>query len=366
MQFNREDIDRILETVDPVDVLDFCGVTPFSVSSSDIRCGCPIHNGQDPNFSLFYDSVRGKWRFKCFSHSCEKKTPFGSDLIALLMASRGMNFREAVILLSNLSGIELTESEESYLDKKEREYIKECNSQFNTARKYEIETYPEILIDNLVDDGWGILDQYLKTPERNSSLEEVIHFEVYPGLDKTGALRAYIPLHDDRNRLIGITGRVMDTVLEYPPIVRKNGSLKFPPKYDNNPGLKKSGILYNLNRAKKYSKEGIIVVEGQFDAIRMHNYGYPNTVAKMGSILSDKQVALLYKYTTSVILLVEDCSKVDPETGNILSIENKELELEKLAFGMKTSVAYLEKDPDSSSKEEVDKAIKDAELVKNI
>jgi DNA primase len=165
---------------------------------------------------------------------------------------------------------------------------------------------------------------------------------------------------------VGLTGRAMEGVLEYVPTKRKDGRVRMPPKYDNTPGFKKSSILYNLNNAKNYAKNGIIVVEGQFDAIRMHNYGYPNTVARMGPVLSDRQVALLYRYTTSVILLIEDCNKLDNETGKVLSLENKNKDLEKLNFGMKVSVAYLEKDPDSSTKQEIDLALQNREIVKNI
>lgn len=366
MRFSREDIDRVLENVNPVDVLDLCGSKVFTASNNDIRSCCPLHNGRDPNFSTFYDSIHHKWRFKCFSHACEKRVPYGSDMLGLLMAARGLRFTEALEMLANLAGIILMPENETLLDRFERESIKSYTAELSSAKRYEVDTYPEIHIDNLVDNGWGIIDKYLRSPERNSKLEDVVDFGLYPGNDKTGCLRLYIPIRDHEGRLIGLTGRMLTGVLNYPPIMRKNGTVKKAPKYDNSPGLKKSGVLYNLDRAKKFSGKGLVIVEGQFDAIRMHNYGYQNTIAKMGSVLSDKQVALLYKYCTSVILLVEEAEKVDPDTGRIISIDNRDVELEKLSYGMKVKVAYLKKDPDSSSKEEIDNAIREAELIKNI
>jgi len=367
MSYSREDIENILDTVDPVDVLSFCNIHPSSIAPRDIRSGCPIHKGTDPNFSLYYDDIHGKWRFKCFSHNCEQKSFYGNDLIALLRVCLNLNFKESVVALANLAGIQLTEKEDNTLSQFEREYIKKCNKESHSQNRYKLDVLPSIKIENKFEKGWGFVKQYLESEERKSSLEEVEPFKLYPGIDYDGNLRLYIPLFDESGRLVGVTGRRMDGVLEYPPVKRKEGGLKYPPRYDNTPGFKKSSIMYNLDRAKDlHESKDLIIVEGQFDAIRMYNFGYKNTVAKMGSVLSDRQVALLYKYATRVILLIEDCNKIDPETGSILSLESRDRDLEKLRYGMKVSVAYLENDPDSSRKQDIEFSLNHAELVKNI
>ena len=366
MSYSREDIERILDTIDPMDVLTFCNIQPISISPKDIRAGCPIHKGTDPNFSLYYDSNHGKWRYKCFSHNCEQKSFYGNDLIALVRNCLNFNFKETVVTLANLAGVELKEEDDDVVSKFERDYIKNYNKEKYFLTKHKLDVLPTIKVTNKFKKGWGFVQKYLESPARNSNLEQISEFQLYPGIDYDNHLRLYIPIHDEEGRLVAITGRQMEGVLDYPPVERKNGRMKPSPKYDNVYGSKKSYVLYNLHRAKKYTDKSLIVVEGQFDAIRMHNCGYPNVVAKMGSVLSDRQVALLYKYSTSVILLIEDCNKIDSVTGKVLSLESRDTDLEKLKYGMKVSVAYLENDPDSSSKEEIDYSIKHAQLIKNI
>ena len=360
MSFSRETIDSILDLIDPIDVVEYCGIEIKSTSQSEIRCACPIHQGDNPT-AFSFDRVDKI--FTCFSHNCcaDKKR----DVITFLTVVRQLPFHEAIKVLASIAGVNLENTQDDS-NKFEKSYMRDCCDRINRINSYRNTRLKRIQIKNKFPGGWGLVDHYLRSPERNSNLEHVSAFNLYPGTDADNYLRLYIPSYDDVGRLVGLSGRAMDNILDYPPVQKSDGTVKIPPRYDNSPGFKKSYILYNLNRAKEVSQEqGLIVVEGQFDAIRMHNYGYTNTVAKLGPVLSEYQISLLYKYTNSVLLLVEDANKIDPETGTVLSIANKNKELSKFKFGMKVSVAYLEKDPDSSTKDEVDLAISNAELVKS-
>lgn len=359
--YSRDDIDLILDRIDPLEVLEYCGVPTTSVTSGEIRCACPIHNGDN---STAFSFDRFEKIFTCFSHNCCSSKR--RDVITFLMEVRNYTFKEAIEVLANLAGVQLSEQQKDNISQFEKHYMLSYSRYLYKVDKYKPVKLKQLRMRNKYPKGWDMVEQYLKSPQRNSDIDSVKYFGLYPGLDSDKYLRLYIPLHDEEGRLVGLTGRMMDGVLSYPPIQKEDGTIKHAPKYDNVAGFKKSQILYNLHRAKKHAHAGLIVVEGQFDAIRMHNYGYPNTVARMGPVLSDQQVALLYKYTTSVVLLIEDYKKIDPETNEILSLVNKDKDLEKLKYGMKIHVAYLEKDPDSSTQEEVNLAIQNAELLKRL
>ena len=94
--------------------------------------------------------------------------------------------------------------------------------------------------------------------------------------------RIAIPIHNEQGELVAYAGRWPGE----PP--DGEGKYKLPA------GFHKSLVVYNLHRAKDHAKEqGLIVVEGFFDCMRLHQAGIPNVVALMGSSLSEEQEALL-------------------------------------------------------------------------
>jgi len=119
--------------------------------------------------------------------------------------------------------------------------------------------------------------------ERGFTMETIAHFGV--GLC-TGkgimAGRIAIPIHNEQGELVAYAGRWPGN----PP--DGEGKYKLPT------GFHKSLVVYNLHRAKDQAKDqGLIVVEGFFDCMRLHQAGISNVVALMGSSLSDQQEALI-------------------------------------------------------------------------
>ncbi len=94
--------------------------------------------------------------------------------------------------------------------------------------------------------------------------------------------RVAIPIHDERGELVAYSGRWPGD----PPEGEE--------KYKLPGGFKKSRVIFNLNRVGESAKErGLILVEGFFDCLWLHQCGFPNVVALMGSSLSERQRELL-------------------------------------------------------------------------
>ena len=102
--------------------------------------------------------------------------------------------------------------------------------------------------------------------------------------------RVVIPIRNDRHELIAYAGRSL------------NGE---EPKYRLPPGFHKSQVLFNLNRARDAGSETVVVVEGFFDAIKVHQAGYRNVVGLMGSNLSGDQASLLQNCFRRVVLMLD-------------------------------------------------------------
>jgi len=119
--------------------------------------------------------------------------------------------------------------------------------------------------------------------ERGFTTETIAHFGVGFCTGKgIMAGRIAIPIHNEQGELVAYAGRWPGD----PP--EGEGKYKLPT------GFHKSSVVYNLHRAKDHAKDqGLIVVEGFFDCMRLHQAGIPNVVALMGSSLSVEQEALL-------------------------------------------------------------------------
>jgi DNA primase len=106
--------------------------------------------------------------------------------------------------------------------------------------------------------------------------------------------RIAIPIHDDQAVLVAYAGRAVKEDL-----AEGTGKYRLPE------GFKKSFVLFNLHRAKEHAGRGLIVVEGFFDCFKVHEAGFPNVVALMGSTLSEHQEQLLLAHTDRLALMFD-------------------------------------------------------------
>lgn len=268
---------------------------------------CPFHNEKTPSFSV----TPRKQMYYCFG--CGE----GGNVISFVMKYENFSFVESVRLLAERAGIALLEPEYSKEVKAAanlREQLLEINKEAARYYYYQLkspkgaDTYQYFKNRGLTDEtiirfGLGYsnktsddLYKHLKSKGYTDSLLKesgLIGYDNKGGYDKFHN-RAMFPIMDIRNRVIGFGGRVMGEGM---------------PKYLNSPETKlfdKSRNLYGLNIARASRKPEIIVCEGYMDVISLHQAGFNNAIASLGTSFTIGHAMLLKRYTNQVILAYDN------------------------------------------------------------
>jgi len=240
---------------------------------------CPLHDGKNPNsFHVNTD----KNVYNCFS-SCG-----GGNILDLVMKVEGCSLREAGLKLAEWFNVELDGSRE-----KQRRDARGEAPATPVSPKHEPPT-PAAALNPPLDHELKSLDQkhpYLA--ERGLTPATVQTFGV--GFCSRGLMkgRIAIPIHNERGELVAYAGRAIDAEQA------KTGKYKLPT------GFQKGHVVYNLHRAKEEVGQGLIVVEGFFDAMKVHQAGFRNVVALMGSSMTEEQERLLAAATDRLVLMFD-------------------------------------------------------------
>lgn len=264
---------------------------------------CPFHNEKSPSFSV----SPGKQMYYCFGCGA------GGNVITFVMEYENYTFTEAVKYLADRAGIKLPEVEYSK-EAREKQDLKNRLLEINRLAAnyfyyqlkhpqgqtgYDYLRHRELADDTIRHFGLGFAN---KTPDdlyrymRSKGYEDDILKET--GLffiEERGARdkfwnRVMFPILDVNNRVIGFGGRVMG-----------DGE----PKYLNSPETKlfdKSRNLYGLNFARTSRAGYMLICEGYMDVIAMHQAGFTNAVASLGTAFTSQHASLLKRYTNQVIL----------------------------------------------------------------
>jgi DNA primase len=280
------------------------------------KAPCPFHNEKTPSFMV--NEERQMWH--CFG--CNK----GGDAFAFLMEIEGIDFREALKILADRTGVVLPKySGEQSSEIKNRSFeILELATKF-----YEKQLWDGVgkksALPYLRDR--GLNDEYIKNfrlgfaPEgwRNVSDFLVSRGYEFDEIEKTGLLirkedgnssprqgggydrfreRIMFPIMDIIGRVIGYSARVAP------------GGDESQAKYINTPETNlyhKSHIMYGIQRAKQAMKQQdcALMVEGNMDVIATHQAGISNTVAVSGTALTSDQLALIKRYTQNLKLFFD-------------------------------------------------------------
>ncbi|MDX1950107.1 MAG: DNA primase [Rickettsiales bacterium] len=347
MFFDKTYINNLKSRVSVVDVVS--KYVPLKTKGKEEFKGlCPFHNEKTPSFSV--SDSRGFYHcFGCGAHG---------DAIKFLMDHKGYSYPEAIKELALDAGMELPKySEQDKIKHKKIEDSYEIlelatkwfqenlqNSNAIQARKYlkerglSDETIKKFRLGFAPDNKDG-LKKYLN----NFGVENAILIEnglIGESEDKSQTYdrfrgRIIFPIFDSQNKVIAFGGRIID----------KNDNVA---KYLNSPEtelFKKSYVLYGYNfaRDKAYKKEQIIIVEGYMDVIAMHQAGFENAVAPLGTAVTEFHLEHMWKICKEPIFCLDGDS-----AGLRASKKTAENFITKLEPGYSMKFAFMQdgKDPD--------------------
>mgnify|MGYP002579131357 FL=1 len=300
--YSDELIEEVRSRNDIVDVIS--GYVRLTKKGSTYFGLCPFHNEKTGSFSV----SPNKQMYYCFGCGA------GGNVFTFLMQYENFSFPEAMEALAERAGIELPKQEMSAQAKKEadkRQILLEINKAAGKyyymllrsehgKQAYEYFKKRELSDATMQKFGLGYSDKYSDDLYRylrklgydDTILKEsglVSIDEVRGGHDKFWN-RAMFPIMDVHNKVIGFGGRVMG-----------DGE----PKYLNSPETKvfdKSRNLYALNFARQTKKPQMLLCEGYMDVIALHQAGFDNAVASLGTAFTSGHASLLKRYTKEVYL----------------------------------------------------------------
>ncbi len=302
MYYPEELIEEVRTRNDIVEVIS--GYVRLQKKGSNYFGLCPFHNEKSPSFSV----SPGKQMYYCFGCGT------GGNVITFLMEYENQTFPEAVRTLAQRAGIALPEADDSKEARQadsRRAKLLEINKEAAKYFYYQLRTERgsvgmeylrkrELSDETMNHFGLGYankysndLIQYLKSKGYS---EDLIRDAGLCNVDEKHGMydkfwnRVMFPIQDINHRVIGFGGRVM-------------GDGK--PKYLNSPETEifdKSRNLYGLNFARTSRKGNVILCEGYMDVIAMHQAGFTQAVASLGTAFTSGQASLLRRYANEILL----------------------------------------------------------------
>lgn len=301
MYYPEEVIEEVRMRSDIVDIIS--GYVRLQKKGSNYFGLCPFHHEKSPSFSV----APQKQMYHCFGCGAS------GNVFTFIMEYENYSFREAVEMLAERSGVKLPKVEYSKearaqadlkaalleINKLAANYFHFQLKQPQGRLGYEYLSNRALSDDTIKHFGLGFanktpddLYRFLKTKGYDDGLLKetgLVTIEERGSRDKFWN-RVMFPIMDVNNRVIGFGGRVMG-----------DGE----PKYLNSPETKlfdKSRNLYGLNFARTSREKYLLLCEGYMDVIAMHQAGFTNAVASLGTAFTQQHAALMKRYTEQVIL----------------------------------------------------------------
>lgn len=257
-------------------VLGKCGIEIDTETPHDYLCYCPFHpNADSPAFSV--NKYTGQWT--CFNPTCQE---YSDSLTDLLIRKAHMDPLSANIFVAKArEGAQI-----SIADRVEKAL----------AKPVDFVEWSQEQADVLAEQFWATPEAQEYMRGRGFNDETLKHFGV--GYAEANWKREFplvtIPMHDPKGMLIGFIGR--------------NPS-KDDKRFKNSPKLPKSKTCWNYHRAKTHG-DTVIVCEATFDAMRIHQAGYPNVVALLGGHVSTHQIEQLGRTFSNIIIMTDNDKKI--------------------------------------------------------
>lgn len=303
---------------------------------------CPFHSEKTPSFTVYPENGS----FYCFGCGA------GGDVFTFTGLIENLDYIESVKLLAERSGVALPQDGYDDSMQKLKNTIYDINR--DTARffhSYLMSADGKWALDYLygrgltlktikhfglgaAPDSWDALIKHLKSKGYRES--DMIAANVV-GKSQRGSLydrfrkRVMFPIINIRGNIIAFSGRAM-------PGEDKQGG-----KYVNTadtPVYKKSANLFGMNFAKNACAERVILVEGNMDVISLHQAGFTNTVAPLGTAFTTEQANLLARYTKEIVLML------DADAAGQKAIKRATELLQNTGLSVRVVVIPDGKDPD--------------------
>lgn len=358
--------DTVKEIKNNVKILDIVSdYVALRKNGKDYFGRCPFHDEKSASFSV----SPGSNLYYCFGCNV------GGDVIKFIQEFNSCNFTDAIIELAQKSGIEiklLDPEKQSEYEQKKSENAKLLEIISSAAYFYQYQLKQNVgNIKNFLD-GKGInndrvidnfligyasnhkdsLYQYLleKIPEhKDLFLKTGLFKESQTGLIDFFRDRVVIPIRDVQGKIIAFGGRSLDGQ---------------QPKYLNSPEtvlFNKSQVLFGLNvakdRVRKFKNhDSLILVEGYFDVIALHEIGFTNAVACLGTALTEYQIKQLLKVSNNLYLCLDSDKAGIEATRKIIQslefeIKNNLIDLKIINLPEKDASDFVLKYSDKSQEE---------------
>lgn len=302
---------------------------------------CPFHGEKTPSFTIYPESAS----FYCFG--CKA----GGDVFTFIKLIENIDYIDSVKLLAERAGITVREDDSDDALHKLRNTIYEINREaaryyhsylmspegegcrnyyitrglsLQTIKKFGLGAAPDrwdALLKHLNSKGYSTQDIYLANLVSKSS--KGTYFDRFRN-------RAMFPIINVRGNVVGFSGRRLSENKDEAKYVNTSDTQVY----------KKSQNLFGINIAKNYCSESLILVEGNVDVISLHQAGFLNVVAPLGTAFTEEQAQMLSRYTNEVIICF------DSDEAGQKAIEKALVLLGKTGVGIKILMLPVGKDPD--------------------
>jgi len=321
--------DEIKQRLDIVDVVS--QYVKLTKSGRNYKATCPFHSEKTASFFVFPE----KQSWHCFG-ACAT----GGDIFTFVMKKEGIDFGQALRLLADKANITLTyKTGQATAEDAAREnslfklnevtaeyyhYLLLHDEEADTARKYAAgRGLSTAVTDNFQlgfsPNKWDGLLTYLTGAGYRD--DEMLAVGLIVQRDTGGFYdrfrnRLMYPIRDIKGRVVGFGGRALDDSI---------------PKYLNSPQsliFDKSSIIYGIERARGAIKQNdcVVITEGYMDTLAAHQFGFENTVASMGTALTEKQISILRKLSRNIIVALDaDAAGLEATTRSITTLDEQTL-----------------------------------------
>ena len=258
------------------------GLQVVAETSNDFLCLCPFHgNRHTPSFSVSHQ----KGLYLCFNPSCNAS----GTIVELVKEMTKRNEYEALrfIIAAQQEAVANFEDELSEL----------------LDDKPEFDEFSQETLDRLHDQINDRAREYLNG--RGITNESIDHFKLGYSASQDMVI---VPVHSPEGIPVGLVGRSIEGK-----------------SFKNSTGLPRNKTMFNIHRARRESGT-VIVVESSFDAIRVHQSGYPNVIASLGGSMSKINLSNINRNFSKVIIMT-DADQAGRELGKTIanSLKNKEV-----------------------------------------